>query len=35
MCAFIVRAKQPGLLGGSIRHRPPDPFGGRTAATRR
>lgn len=24
MCAFIVRAKQPGLLGGSIRHRPPD-----------
>jgi thiamine biosynthesis protein ThiI len=24
MCAFIVRLKQPGLLGGSIRHRPPD-----------
>ena len=24
MCAFIVRPKQPGLLGGSIRHRPPD-----------
>lgn len=23
MCAFIVRPKQAGLLGGSIRHRPP------------
>ena len=25
MCAFIVRHKTPGLNGGSIRHRPPDP----------
>ena len=24
MCVFIVRLKQPGLFGGSIRHRPPD-----------
>lgn len=33
MCVFTVRNKgadqrrQPGLFGGSIRHRPPDTFG--------
>jgi thiamine biosynthesis protein ThiI len=24
MYVFIARTKQPGLFGGSIRHRPPD-----------
>ncbi len=35
MCAFIVRHKTPGLNGGSIRHRPPDPIGDEFVATHR